>query len=540
VIDNQPLENAIVDALLDGLLGHEPRLRVVAIGDDGLFVPTPPSVPVPAGREFVGVSSVLQLVVPADLPVVIETWERALRLRAASGSVRLLSDPTRPVHLDFIDARHRYGVLLGFIAGQVNPKDSSGVAETPIRPRVWHSKKDQFAVITDVGDVVTEILGWSREDMVGHRSLEFHPEDHARAIANWMDTRATPGVGRRVRLRQRHRDGSWIWFEFTNRNLLGNPAHGCVVAEMVDISDEMAALELVRSSEQLLRRLTEALPNGVVHVAPDGRIVYRNERLGQIVGSHVARTIEDLLCQVTPAAREPLAAALRGALHDGRDGDIEVALDRCHEQRYSSWSLRALVAENGAPTGAVICVVDTTEQVRLREQLETRASYDALTGCRNRASILAVLDTALATDNAAQTGTAVLFLDLDGFKQINDQLGHAIGDDVLRHTAQRLIASARVGDFVGRLGGDEFLIVCPHVDGKPTAVQIANRISAALNEPIEINGKPIAAMASVGVAWTNGKMNGDNLVAAADAMMYQSKQAVRRHGRLSVAGGDLD
>jgi diguanylate cyclase (GGDEF)-like protein len=127
---------------------------------------------------------------------------------------------------------------------------------------------------------------------------------------------------------------------------------------------------------------------------------------------------------------------------------------------------------------------------------------------------------------------------MPGFQML--PVGHAIGDDVLRHTAQRLIASARTSDFVGRLDGDEFLIVCPHVDGKPTAVQIANRISAALSEPIEINGKPIAAMASVGVAWTNGKMNGDDLVAAADAMMYQSKQAVRQNERLSVAASDLD
>ncbi len=134
------------------------------------------------------------------------------------------------------------------------------------------------------------------------------------------------------------------------------------------------------------------------------------------------------------------------------------------------------------------------------------------TGCRNRASILAVLDTALTADNSGHTGTAVLLLDLDGFKAINDQSGHAIGDNVLRHTAQRLIASARASDFVGRLGGDEFLVVCPHVDGKLRAVQIANRILAALSEPIEIDGKRIAAMASVGVAWTNSDMNGGGCV----------------------------
>jgi diguanylate cyclase (GGDEF)-like protein len=227
---------------------------------------------------------------------------------------------------------------------------------------------------------------------------------------------------------------------------------------------------------------------------------------------HFIATIQGPLCQVSPTDREPLAAALRGALQEGRDGDVEAAIERGDEQRHSSWSLRALLAENSAVTGAVICVVDTTEQVRLREQLETRASYDALTGCRNRASILAVLDIALTTDNSAHTGTAVLLLDLDGFKAINDQSGHAIGDNVLRHTAQRLIASARASDFVGRLGGDEFLVVCPHVDGKLRAVQIANRILAALSEPIEIDGKRIAAMASVGVAWTNSDMNGGGCV----------------------------
>jgi PAS domain S-box-containing protein len=105
------------------------------------------------------------------------------------------------------------------------------------------------------------ILGWSREEMVGHRSLEvIHPEDRPRAVANWMDTRSAPGAGRRVRLRHLHRNGSWQWFEFTNHNLLGDPKHGCVVAEMVDISDEMAALEALRANERLLRRLAETLP----------------------------------------------------------------------------------------------------------------------------------------------------------------------------------------------------------------------------------------------------------------------------------------
>ena len=100
--------------------------------------------------------------------------------------------------------------------------------------------------------------------MVGHRSIEFiHPDDHALAIDNWMEMLALPGPGRRVRLRHRRKDGSWVWFEVTNHNLLDDPDHGCVVCEIVDISEEMAAHEELRAREQLLDRLAEAIPLGL-------------------------------------------------------------------------------------------------------------------------------------------------------------------------------------------------------------------------------------------------------------------------------------
>jgi diguanylate cyclase (GGDEF)-like protein/PAS domain S-box-containing protein len=536
-----PLETATLDAVLDSLLGHDPPPLVVALNEGGLFVPMPPSVPASLGRLFEGCASVLQLVVADDLPVVIETWERARQTGAARGDVHLLGDPSRLVNVHYVDARHRYGVLLGFIVGRSGPTDFAHRGETAIRPRVWTSRKDEFAVISDVDDAVRSILGWAREEMVGHRSLEFiHPEDRPRAIANWMDTRSAPGVGRRVRLRHLHRNGSWQWFEFTNHNLLADPNHCCVVAEMVDISDEMAALEALRANERLLRRLAEALPLGVAQSNAAGCIVYRNERLEAIIGNAEAATLDEQFADVAPADRPPLERALRDVLESGRDADLEVALQRDGAVLRCSLSLRALTAESGAVAGAIACIWDITERVRMREELEVRAkeleiraTYDALTGCHNRASILALLEVAAS---APQTGSglAVIFVDLDRFKQINDRLGHAAGDQLLRRTAQRLTAVARAGDVVGRIGGDEFLIVCRDVESERQAVRIAERIAAALCERVDVGTKTIKPRASVGVAWTQKVLDATALIAAADSAMYDSKREAR--GRAVLNG----
>jgi hypothetical protein len=136
-----PLETATLDAVLDSLLGHDPPPLVVALNEAGIFVPMPPSVPASLGPLFDGCASVLQLVVDDDLPVVIETWERARQAGVARGDVRLLGDPSHTVNVHYVDARHRYGVLLCFIIGHSGPTDFAHRGETAIRPRVWTARK---------------------------------------------------------------------------------------------------------------------------------------------------------------------------------------------------------------------------------------------------------------------------------------------------------------------------------------------------------------------------------------------------------------
>jgi diguanylate cyclase (GGDEF)-like protein/PAS domain S-box-containing protein len=341
-----------------------------------------------------------------------------------------------------------------------------------------------------------------------------------------MDMLRVPNSRRRVRVRHRHRDGSWRWFEITNRNLLNDPTHACVVTEMVDITDEMAAQEALRAREHLLRRLTDTLPVGILQIDTSRSIVYRNARLDTILGRTRATTADQEFSRVLPAYRPALEAALEAVLHEGTDQDLEVAVRRARRDvRRCTVSLRALTDEVGAVSGAIMCVSDVSESFRLREELEHQATFDALTGCYNRASILRLLDEALAHRRDG-LGTAVIFLDLDHFKDLNDRLGHAAGDALLIEVAQRLRRAIRGADLVGRLGGDEFLVVLPNVRSATRAATIAERVTASLSgTPIRVLTEDLTAEASIGLAWSGEKgLDGDTLVARADEAMYACKR----------------
>jgi diguanylate cyclase (GGDEF)-like protein/PAS domain S-box-containing protein len=521
-----PLDDAARDAVLEALLQQNPGAHVAAIGPNGLFVPMPSSVPLSGQRVLRGPTSMLDLVISEDRLKVIETWELAGVHGAASMFVHTLGDADRQARLYYVDVRHRHGVLLGFLTGLEGDHEAAPLDQVVLPPRVALIRKNQVAVITEVDEAVTRLLGWTAEELVGQRTTEFiHPEDHERGIASWMEMLGRPGSTRRVRLRHRHRDGTWIWFEVTNHNLLEDPERGYVLTEMVDISDEMAALEALRTSEQLLRRLTEALPVGVLQLDTQRRVVYRNERLAAIVGGD-ATTVDGQLALVRPDDRAAFEKAVAAVLNDGCDGDLEVGYRHpAGGARRCNVGLRALTAEDGTVTGAILCVADVTEDVRLREELKQRATYDPLTGCLNRASTLGVLEELLSLGHDEE-GAAVVFVDLDKFKDLNDRLGHAAGDRLLTHVGERLLGAVRDGDLVGRLGGDEFLIICRQVPSADEALTIGERITDLVRgSHLEVAGERVVPRLSVGIAWAMvGTCSADALIARADEAMYRSKR----------------
>jgi diguanylate cyclase (GGDEF)-like protein len=176
-------------------------------------------------------------------------------------------------------------------------------------------------------------------------------------------------------------------------------------------------------------------------------------------------------------------------------------------------------------SGAIGCLSDVTDQVQLRHELELRASVDTLTSCLNRAATIELLTATLSRHGTSIGGTAVVYIDLDRFKPVNDLHGHAAGDRVLVAAAERLRGAMRGADQLGRLGGDEFLAICPAVDSAAQAMEIAARLADVLDLKVDIGSGSVDVKASVGVAWTMDPIDADSLIAQADSAMYSSKRS---------------
>jgi len=521
-----------LDTALATLLVHYPEAPVAAAGADGLLVAMPASVPLQR-NPVLQARTGMELVSPEDRGRLLAGWDKVLTTGAARCQVHPASNPDVEVTCSWFDVRETHGVIVVVLV----PADGadSPIPQVPESPpvvsRFVRISKDDAGIIVGIDRAVTQILGWSAEEMEGHRSTEFvHPDDRALSIDSWLEMLASPGIGRRLRLRHRHRDGSWMWFEVTNNNLLDDPDYRCVVCEMVDISEEMAR-------EQLLGRLAETVPVGLFQVDADRHIVYTNDRLHQILGVEQATTVETQLATVVERDHAALERALNDVLEQGEDADIEVELKLppSGTLRFCTISLRALTHGDGTISGAIACVADVTDSTRMREELKKRATFDELTGCYNRPSIMDALAASVASGQR-RGERAVMFIDLDRFKEVNDREGHAAGDALLRIVAEGLRSVVRADDLVGRIGGDEFLVVCPEIGGTEQAMELAGRIAQALREQVCLATVRTAPQlqASIGVAWSSGDSVGaDTLVAQADNAMYESKR--ERNGRPKLA-----
>ena len=526
VADDEPLDSTTLGAALDWLLHHEPPLQVMALSENGIAVPMPAGVPVDAANVLHGKASALDYFTADDLSDVVDAWDRARRTGASSASVHLTVDPERLVTLHFMDGRPQFGVYLGFLPAI--PSDLQVAAPEPavVLPRLGTVERDELSVVWDADEAATALLGRSREELIGTRLLDrSHPEDRPLAIASWMEMLARPGIHQRPsRLRYRRNDGRYVWLEITNDNRLSDKSVGRVVTQMVDVTEQMEAIEKLRANEELLRRLTEALPLGVVQIDAERRIVHANERLRSIVGVASAATVDEQFARAPATDREKLDAALDRLFLTGAAADLELSLDGTSGSRRCSVNVRSLSDDAGVVTGAIACVDDVTDRVRMREELRVRATFDDLTLCYNRPATLERLTQLLKAPDRRRSGLALLFVDLDRFKETNDRFGHAAGDELLRVVGQRLLVSARESDIVGRLGGDEFLVVLQGVATPQTALEIAERTAAAIALPVDLGGRRTVPRSSIGVAWTNGLVDADTLVARADTAMYEAKR----------------
>jgi diguanylate cyclase (GGDEF)-like protein/PAS domain S-box-containing protein len=538
----------------EALLREHPDALVCGLAGNGLIVPVPQSVGL-WGQGLIEGRALVDNVVAGDRSTVVKVWLRAQEEGAASDKVRLLRQPGTWTTLHFIDMREIHGVLLGVIipSDEHAGEDTPAEEQAPAAPRFCWLTEDEGARVLDCDNAFTEMFGYTAAELIGESVLgQIHPEDQGRAVEGWLAVLST-GLDQQTRLRRRRKDGSYLWVDTTLRNLLNHPERNHVLVEIVDVSAEMQAQEALAEREELLRRLTAAMPVGLLHVDTECNVVYNNARLLEILyGNHArvlsaagelddsdapasadfadARAAGDtssaaILSTLTDESMATFHAALEQVLHEGVDRDVEVDITLpTGTWRRALMSLRALLRPSGEVSGAITCVLDITDSARARQELEHRATFDPLTHCYNRASVLSTLERELERTDSSSTG--VVYVDLDRFKPVNDRLGHAAGDELLVLVAERLKLASRDTDIAGRLGGDEFLVVLRDIPGPEMAMRAAERISEALCDTFQLTFGDVELRASIGVACSGGAqlLSSQDLVKRADTAMYESKQ----------------
>ncbi|MGY2083295.1 diguanylate cyclase domain-containing protein [Blastococcus sp. SYSU DS0539] len=306
--------------------------------------------------------------------------------------------------------------------------------------------------------------------------------------------------------------------------------------ELADLAaaTHLAHQELARSTA-FTRALLEVLPVGVVGSDTAGRVTLFNAASRRWHGIDADPAVEpaDMATAfrlTDPGGRplEPVEVPLSRVHAEGRIDDVEMGIAGPDGLRRISSSGVQVRDEAGELLGAVVTLSDVTEQRALEDALREAALHDPLTGLPNRNLLLDRLEQTLAAASRARQAMAVLYCDLDGFKPVNDTAGHAAGDEVLVDAARRLQSAVRPGDTVARIGGDEFVVLCPEVGSERAAGVIADRIAGAFGAPLRrSSGDEHQVGISIGITMCGPEDTADSALAAADAAMYRVK-ATRR------------
>jgi diguanylate cyclase (GGDEF)-like protein/PAS domain S-box-containing protein len=310
-----------------------------------------------------------------------------------------------------------------------------------------------------------------------------------------------------------------------------------MVGAALDVSDHKRAHERLEAREALLNVAQDLTKVGSFEWEVGADRVSWSDGLYRIFGverGDGAATFEDYLERVHPEEREDRRRSIQTVLETGQPAEGEHRIIRPNgEVRWIESRIRALTNEGGEPIRLVGACQDITERRLATEGLEremhdarARALSDPLTGLANRTLALDRLQHAFALAQRRESDLAVLFIDIDGFKRINDRYGHAVGDAVLIAVARRLERNVRHSDTVARIGGDEFLVVCEEAEGAPEAVETAERLHGSFAAAFDVEGFDGRLSISIGVSSIAGRsaLEADMLVREADEAMYQTKR----------------
>lgn len=390
---------------------------------------------------------------------------------------------------------------------------------------------DIIAIVSETGQVrfispsAESVLGFAPGELVGCQLDDLiHPDDRARLKEVLALFQAQAVAPERFEFRMNHKDGGCRDIEMTGRNLIANPVVAGIVLNGRDITERKRAEEQLRLTAKVFSNTLE----GITITDVSGTITDVNEAF----------------CRISGYTREELIGKNPRMLQSGQQSHLfygamwqeilakgqwagEVWNHKKSGEPFAVWlSISAIRNEEGRITHYAGIASDITLIKHHEKQLERTAHYDALTGIPNRTLLSDRMKQALSRTAREQNMMAVCYLDLDGFKPINDTLGHEAGDRVLIEIAQRIQNTIRGGDTVARLGGDEFVILLLGQERGEECSQMLNRLLAAIAGPIDILDKLVAVSASIGVSiYPLDDEDADTLLRHADQAMYVAKQS---------------
>jgi diguanylate cyclase (GGDEF)-like protein/PAS domain S-box-containing protein len=391
------------------------------------------------------------------------------------------------------------------------------------------------------------LVGRTEHELIGRDVLEFvHDDDRAGLVEQYGALAKGDTDHATLELRSGENTGPVRWYRVHLAAV--RRAGGAIrylVSHLEDITERHQQESELRISEERYRTLVENSPAVVTRFDRTGRMVYVSpsfEELGPFKVGEIGGETSEVLANGEEFYK--WQTALQRVFDTGQRHDTEWEIE-ITEGEVMWFQSRAVpeFGEDGDVEYVLVMNTDITALKRSEAELAHQAMHDPLTGLANRALFLDHLRSELARGERRSEALAVLFLDLDRFKVVNDSLGHSMGDVLLVEVGRRLQDLLRGGDTVARLGGDEFVMLLPDIDGPDEAVAIAKRVLAAIRRPIEADDDELFTTASIGIAVgvssgpADGAVAAEALVRDADTAMYRAK--ARGRDRYEIFDEDL-
>jgi diguanylate cyclase (GGDEF)-like protein/PAS domain S-box-containing protein len=393
----------------------------------------------------------------------------------------------------------------------------AGIAVRSMRPNTYgqYVLWNETSAVT-FGITSADALGKTMQEVVPMANVTQVAELDRQLLASPMvqdilQVRDLPGKGRRL-------------FRLIRAPLFdGEGRVEYIVTSAMDITEEHARTDELR----LASKVFETTADAIVVSDADDRVVMVNEAFSKLTGYDAQDIVGQILAESPFRPVDPAESAARME-RQKRDGFVTAEVSRCRKDGspLSLWVTASFVRnDDGTIRNFVRVFTDISLLKETQQKLEQLASFDALTGLPNRRLVHDRLEHALMRAERHQVSMALMFIDLDDFKKVNDSLGHDVGDQLLREVAVRLATCIRASDTIGRIGGDEFVIVLEDACLPVDAVRVCQRIEVALAAPFDLDGHRLPTKASVGIAiFPTDGTDAATLLRNADAAMYQAKR----------------